>query len=114
MKEQQGTSRTIGPRKLPAPAGASDVLRNSIMNTPVPDPAPRLLLPKDEAEWIALIAKMEEEKTAMVPVIAERLSVSIEHSEIEGVKVQSVTPAKVHPSREDHLFVSMCTVVRTY
>ena len=105
MKEHKETSWTIGTRTLPAPSGASDVLRNSIMNTPVPDPAPRLLLPKDEAEWIALIAKMEEEKTAMVPVIAERLAVSIEHSEIEGVKVQSVTPAKVDPSHEDHLFV---------
>ena len=107
MKEHKETSWTIGTRTLPAPAGASDVLRNSIMNTPVPDAAPRLLLPKDEAEWIALIAKLEEEKTAMVPVIAERLSVSIEHTEIEGVKVQSVTPAKVDPSHEDHLFVNV-------
>jgi acetyl esterase/lipase len=107
MNEHKETSWTIGTRTLPAPAGASDVLRNSIMNTPVPDAAPRLLLPKDEAEWIALIAKLEGEKTAMVPVIAERLSVSIEHTEIEGVKVQSVTPAKVDPSHEDHLFVNV-------
>ena len=103
--KSQDAQWRIGTRTLPAPAGASDVLRNSIMKTPAPDPAPRLVLPKDEAEWDALIAKMEEEKVAIVPVIAERLSVSIEHSEIEGIKVQSVTPAKVDPSHEDHLFV---------
>ena len=35
----QETSWRIGPRTLPAPAGASDVLRDAIANTPQPDPA---------------------------------------------------------------------------
>ena len=45
----------IGPRTLPPPAGASDELRDSIANTPQPDPATFQIKPQSEAEWTAVI-----------------------------------------------------------
>jgi len=55
----QGTSWRIGPRTLPPPAGASDVLRESIANTPTPDPAVMQIEPQSEAEWLEVIAQLD-------------------------------------------------------
>ena len=105
MKEQQETSWSIGTRTLPAPTGASDVLRNSIMNTPAPDvEALRQLTPKNKAEWLAAIAKRDEESVAQVRVFTEKLVVSVENDEIEGVKVHHVIPAEIDTRHENHLF----------
>ncbi len=95
----------LGPRTLPTPAGASDVLRDSISNTPAPDVAAVQLVPKSEAEWLALITERDNEHAALAPAIAEQLSVSIENNEIESVKVYQVAPVEVDPRHENHLFV---------
>ena len=105
MNEQQETSWTIGTRSLPGPAGASDVLRNAIMSGPVPDvEAARQLVPKNEAEWLAVIAERDKESVAQVRALTEQFPVSFENDEIEGVKVYQVTPAEVDTRHENHLF----------
>jgi len=102
----QETAWQIGPRTLPSPAGASDVLYDSISNTPTPDSAENLkLVPKSEAEWLAVIAQMDEGKADMARDIIEKISVSVEHDTIEGVNVYHVTPAEIDPGLEDKLFV---------
>ena len=96
----------IGPRTLPSPAGASDVLYNSVNNTPTPDPAPNLALdPQSEAEWLAVIAQLDEGKVDMAREISKQLSASVEHDTIEGVNVYHVTPAEIDPGLEDKLFI---------
>ena len=96
----------LSARTLPPPAGASDVLYNLLSNTPTPDPALNLKLdPQSEAEWFALIAKMDEGKVDMARDISKQLSVSVEHDTIQGVNVYHVTPAEVDPGLEDKLFV---------
>lgn len=105
MKEDQETSWNIGSRTLPWPAGASDVLRNAIMGGPVPDvEAVRRSAPKNEAEWIAAIAKIAEEKRTLVRALIERVPVSVDKDEIEGVSVYRVTPTDVDARHENHLF----------
>ena len=68
-KTQQTTWR-IGPRTLPPPAGASDVLRNSIADTPQPDPVIMQIEPQSETEWFAAIAQFDERK--MYQTLASR------------------------------------------
>jgi acetyl esterase/lipase len=92
-------------RTLPSPAGASDVMRDSIANTPQPDPAVMQIEPQSEAEWFAVIAQMDEGKVDNVRALREQLSVSVEQEEIEGVNVYHVEPAEVDPRHKDHLFV---------
>jgi len=102
----QGRVWHIGPRVLPPPDGASDVLRDSISKTPTPDPALSLkLVPQSEAEWLATIAQLDEGKVDLVRNISERYSITVEHDTIEGVNVYHVTPAEVAPALEDKLFI---------
>jgi len=102
----QETAWRIGPRALPPPIGASDVLYNSISNTPAPDPTLNLQLnPQSEAEWLAVIAQLDEGKVDTARDLSEQFSVSVEHDKIEGVNVYNVTPAEVDPGLEDKLFV---------
>lgn len=54
----QETAWLIGPRTLP-PAGASDVLCDSIANTAQPDPATMHIEHQRESEWLAVIAQMD-------------------------------------------------------
>ncbi len=101
----QETAWLIGPRTLPPPAGASDLLRDAIANTPQPDPAVMQIEPKSEAEWLEVIAQLDEGKVDMARDISEQFSVSVEHDTIEGVNVYHVTPAEIDPVLEDKLFV---------
>lgn len=95
----------LGNRTLPAPGGASAVLRNAIMSGPVPDvEAARQLVPKTEAEWLAVIAGRDEESVAQVRTLIEQSPVSVENEEIEGVNVYHVTPGEVDTRHENHLF----------
>ena len=95
----------IGPRTLPPPAGASDELRDSIANTPQPDPATFQIKPQSEAEWTAVIAQLDAGKVEAVHALREQLSVSVEGDEIEGINVYHVAPAEIDPRHADHLFV---------
>ena len=101
----QETAWLIGPRTLPPPAGASDLLRDAIANTPQPDPAVMQIEPKSEAEWLEVIAQLDEGKVDMARDISEQFSVSVEHDTIERVNVYHVTPAEIDPGLEDKLFV---------
>ena len=102
---QENTAWRIGPRTLPPPAGASDEMRASIAETPQPDPAAMQIEPQNEAEWLAVIAQLDEGKLDMAREISKQFSVSVEHATIEGVNVYHVTPSEIDPKLEDKLFV---------
>ncbi len=96
----------LSPRTLPPPAGASDVMREAIANTPQPDiEALQQIFSQNEAEWLALIRERDAMNAALVPEMIEQFSVSVKNDEIEGVKVHHVIPADVNPRHEDHLFI---------
>jgi monoterpene epsilon-lactone hydrolase len=102
--EQQAAWR-IGPRTLPPPTGGSDELRDAIANLPQPDLATMQIVPQNEAEWHALVAKLDAGKAETNQAFAEQLGVSITQEEIEGINVYHVTPAEVDPQHAEHLFV---------
>jgi len=98
---------TIGVRTLPAPAGASDALRDSIANTPQPDVARHIQETTftTTEEWVQAISAMDAAGAQRTEELAKRWSVTIAESEIAGVTVRTVTPVGVDPAHEDRLFV---------
>ncbi len=96
----------IGSFHLPAPAGASDVLADSIRVTPAPDADEiRQLIPRSEAEWVAVVENRNEENRANVPMLADQLSVTVEEEHIGGVGTFWVMPPQIDRRHQDHLFV---------
>ena len=95
----------IGPQIVPPPAGASTEMRDSIAQTPQPDPATLQITPQNEAEWLAVIEQMDAGKVEDVRALQKQLAVSIEQQEIEGVNVYEVTPAEIDPRHAERLFV---------
>ena len=51
---EKESSWDIGPRTLPPSADVSEGFHESLANTPTPDIAPALTVPKTDADWIAL------------------------------------------------------------
>jgi acetyl esterase/lipase len=80
-------------------------MRESIANSPQPDPATMQIEPQSEAEWFAVIAKMDKGKVDNVRALIQQHSISVKDDKIEGVNVYHVTPAEVDPKHEDHLFI---------
>ncbi len=104
MDEENGWE--IGPYHLPAPAGASDELADSIRTTPAPDVAAnRKLIPRSDGEWLALVEEPNEKNRATAHQLADRFSVTLEEEEIGGVGIHRVTPPAIDPRHRDHLFV---------
>jgi hypothetical protein len=56
----------IGRRRLPAPAGASEQLRESIAATPTPEPAAAPMLPGDEVALTAFVEQADAMTIEMV------------------------------------------------
>lgn len=93
----------LGSRTLPAPAGASDALRESIAGAPAPDVAASAqFAPASREEWDAILAERSQQDAG---VLAELPGVTVEQADIDGVVVRHVRPADVRPEHADHLFV---------
>jgi monoterpene epsilon-lactone hydrolase len=103
-KEQENTWQ-IGSRTLPPPAGASDVMRGSIANTPQPNVEEmRQVSPRTKEEWLAVITDIDAPKEEGVHSLLDQFPVSVQNDEIAGVPVFHVTPVEVDPRHENHLF----------
>ncbi len=103
----QDSDWTIGSRTLPAPAGASDTLREAIASTPQPDVAQhiRQTTYTTREEWVESIRAANAGNTQRAEALAERRSVTITEYKIAGVTVRTVTPADIDPANENRLFV---------
>ncbi len=98
---------TIGDRTLPAPAAASEVLRESIADTPQPNVAEhiRTTTLATKEEWIQTIRTLNASNMQRTEALPERRSVTIKEAEVAGVTVRTVTPANIDPANENRLFV---------
>jgi acetyl esterase/lipase len=93
-------------RTLPAPAAASDALRDSIAKAPQPDVArSQGTTFKTNEEWVKFIRAADEAAIAAVKPLAERFKVTIKEEKIAGVTVRRVTPANINPANKNRLFV---------
>lgn len=104
-KDTQAENLRLGPRTLPPPAGASDVLRDSVAAS---DPADRKHvgpIPETVDDWLAFVAAAAEQSIPAAHALADRLPATVEHDQIAGVDVYYVTPEEISPAHEEHLFV---------
>jgi len=82
------------------------VLADSIRNTPKPDvPARRQMVPRNEAEWVAVVEKLNEANRASAVVLADELAVTVGAKRMGGIGTYRVTPPEIDPRHRDHLFV---------
>jgi hypothetical protein len=98
---QEG-SWDIGPRKLPPSADVSEVFHESLANTPTPDLAKALIVPKADAEWIALAKERDAKSAEVARGLAEALGVQVEEDKIGGVNVHRVTPPEIDDDHQSH------------
>jgi acetyl esterase/lipase len=101
----QDSSWDIGPRKLPPSADVSDVFHESLASTPTPDMGTALIVPKTDAEWIALAKERDAKSAEVARGLAEALGVQVEEDKIGGVNVHRVTPPEIDDDHQGHLFV---------
>ncbi len=103
----QDSDWTIGSRTLPAPAGASDALREAIASAPQPDVAQhiRQTTYTTSEEWVESIRAADAGNNQGAKALAERWSVTITEDKIAGVTVHTVTPVDIDPANRDRLFV---------
>ncbi len=93
----------IASRLVPAPAGASEILFNSIATTPQPDVVESRGSPATDEGWIELIASA----TTTIPLglIEQAMNVSIERTEMAAVSVYEVTPAEISIDHAQDVFL---------
>jgi hypothetical protein len=102
----QETVWEIGPRSLPASVGVSEVFRESLLKTPVPDvAAAKAIVLRTDEQWEAWAREGDVPSAATARRLAEALSVAIREDKIAGVKVYRVMPSEVSKRHEKHLFV---------
>jgi acetyl esterase/lipase len=106
MTDTESGGLELGPRVLPPPGGAGDLLREAIEASSVADRAAELgIVPADEIEWLQFIVESEAEGEAEVMAAVERLPVSVQPGAIAGVDTFHVVPDWVDEAHEDHLLV---------
>ncbi len=92
---------TVAERAVPAPAAASDAVREAIAGSPVPNPDQRRMMSNmSDDQWRA----MQAAGAPNLDELGKQARVKIEKKEIAGVTVYSVTPDEIAPKHEDHLF----------
>ena len=101
----QGESLLLGPRTLPPPDGASDVVRDSVAASAPAERKHEGPLPQTDEEWPAFVAATDEPAVAGARAIEESLPVTVERDEISGVDVYHVVPDEISPAHYKHLFV---------
>ena len=95
--------RTVPGRVIPVPTTASPQLQATIA-APYRVPAWDAN-PKSAAEWKALINKLAAAGAAAQKTVREKLGVTLEASEIAGVKVFTLTPREIPAANRDRLLV---------
>jgi len=83
----------------------SKVFRESLASTPTPDIAPALIVPKADADWIALAKERDARSEATARALAEALGVQVKEHRMGGVNVFWVTPPEIDEDHQRHLFV---------
>lgn len=95
----------LGPRTLPPPDGASEVLRDSVAASNPADRRHVGPIPRTVDEWLAFVAAAAEQSVPAAQALAEALPATVEHDQVAGVDVYHVVPDNISPAHEEHLFV---------
>ncbi len=96
----------IGPRVLPASVGVSDVMRESLLETPAPNvEAVKRLVLKTTDEWEAWAEEGNALSAALARALAQASSVTVKEDKVGGVRRSPRDAARDRPEAQGHLFV---------
>ncbi len=99
---------TVHGRSVPAPAAASDALRSLLLDAPAPDlQEARKFSATSAADWNAMSEPVDAGDANSARDLAKKFAVTLKLDEIAGVSVHRVTPARVAPEHEKHLFIHL-------
>ena len=101
----QAGSLQLGPRTLPPPDGASEVVRDSVAASNPADRKHAGPIPQTTEEWLAFIAAADEPAIAGAKELEAALPATVSQDEIAGVDVYHVVPDEISPAHEEHLLV---------
>ena len=97
---------TIPERKLPIPSAASIQLQEILAELPQPNVEKAIkYIPKNRDEWAELAESQKEMGTEYVDLYAKKESVAIETKHFGKVAAYMITPARIAPEHQKHLFV---------
>lgn len=96
----------ISDRMLPMPAHSSPELADLIASSPQPNLDVSGRYPQTDADWIAL-QQAARNSASPFPALEESLDLDIETTEMNGVTVYTITPAKIATAHRDHVFLHL-------
>jgi acetyl esterase/lipase len=104
-KAQEGAWE-IGPRKLPASGGVSDIIHEALVSTTLADvDMMKGMAPKTAEEWEAWVQERDASSAEGAQALARALSVKVEDDMMGGVAIHRVSPAEIDDRHKNHLFV---------
>lgn len=99
---------TVPSKQIPLPAGASQALRDAITEfTPRQYEDEVSNVPKDKAQWLALIQQANAEQKKKVKAMKKQFGVEVELLELNGVKVRKITPPNPAPELADMAYIDI-------
>ena len=99
---------TVENRLIPVPGDISDVMRNSIVNTTMPDTKlAKQFKPQSDQEWQERKEKTYAARKAQIEKELQHLAVTVTTDVIDGVTVRYITPQTIDPNHSNHLFVDI-------
>jgi epsilon-lactone hydrolase len=103
---QTAANATAGPRTSPGqvlPVPTADVSPQSQTAIAAPYAAIFAVRPKSNAEWQALVTKVDGERLKVLPAVRASLGVSVKSITIGGVKAFEITPAAIPEANRNRL-----------
>ncbi len=92
-------------RSIPSPAGASEILYNSIESTPQPNPDAMMAFPTNINEWKTLQRTRDSVSAQRALGLVNALSVQIEEIEMNGITVRIIHPKEIDKEFSNAIFV---------
>jgi len=99
------TLLVVDKKYIPAPMGASEELRNSIISMSPPSYEESQIFPQNNEEWKKLRQTRDSATSIVVNKLAGALLVKMERMEINGVVVRYITPNEIDPEYTNSIFV---------
>jgi len=102
---RDSTFLRVGEKYIPAPMGASEELRKSIISMLPPTKQELEVFPQNNEEWKALQFSRDSVTSIVVNNLVAAFSVKMETMEINGVIIRYITPIEIDPVYSKSIFV---------
>jgi acetyl esterase/lipase len=105
MAVASGQDQSENMQEIPVPAAASKELQAAIGSRSWPDLSELPGAPTNTQEWLAAIERADSGRSANIANVLDQFNVTLQRTEIAGVKIHRVTPANVSDAHQDRMFL---------